>query len=309
LGNHSDRGCTVRHHRISRSPVDAATRAVVSALSPEERDYEQCRAEIANRRRRLTELQTELSALKASLDRFSALCQSRLGDLMGELRRVSRAIADYERRLERLSAEPAAEPAEPEAEEPADFAWLGDEPPGAGNEAEQPAPNRPRRRRWLGDEAAEAKRLYLDLAKRCHPDLATTGEERQEREALMQRINEAFRDRDLAALRALRRESEVTDPAFGLRPARERLAWARAELDRLGEDVAELRSQITLLRASEAYTLWRRLQGGESIFETLEDDLEARVVAERRRLDGLIAAHRQLLDERRQSPVAMGRAG
>jgi hypothetical protein len=34
--------------------------------------------------------------------------------------------------------------------------------------------------------------------------------------------------------------------------------------------------------------------------------LEARVVAERKRLDGLIAAHRQLVDERREATVGVG---
>ena len=293
-------------NRVPDAQIDAASRAVVSALSSEERDYERCRAEIAERRRRLAELQAELSPLKASLDRFAALCQARLGDLMGELRRVSRAIADYERRLERLRADPAEVVAGRDDEEPDPFAWWADEATGEAKGRERSSPGRPRRRRLTGDDTAEAKRLYLDLAKRCHPDLATTAEERREREALMQRVNEAFRDRDLPALRAIYQESEATDPAFALRSMRERLAWARAELARLGENVAELRSQITLLRASEAYGLWRRHQGGESIFETLEDDLEARVVAERKRLDGLIAAHRQLVDERREAPVAAG---
>jgi hypothetical protein len=274
----------------------------VSASVPEEQEFERCRAEIGERRRRLAELQSELAALKTSLDRFAALCQSHLGNLMEELKRVTRETIDYERRLERLRAAPDDAFAASDDVESELFDWWAGE--ATAEKARHRGGAARRRRRLAADDAAEATRLYLDLAKRCHPDLATTPEDRAERERVMQRVNEAFRDRDLAALRAIHRESEAADPAFALRPVAERLAWARGELARLGNNVSDLRSQITLLRASQAYGLWRRHRSGESIFEALEDDLEARIVTERKRLDGLIDAHRQLIDDRRDAPVA-----
>ena len=116
----------------------------------------------------------------------------------------------------------------------------------------------------------------------------------------MQRVNEAFRARDLAALRALAREAEAADPGFAARPAGERLAWARAELARLDEVLAELRGELGQLRAGEVHRLWRRHEAGEPVLDALEDDLQTRLAAEGRRLDRVIAAYRAARDERRR---------
>ena len=88
-------------------------------------------------------------------------------------------------------------------------------------------------RRWLATEAVEAKRLYIELAKRLHPDLARDDDDRQRRERIMQRVNEAFRLRDLPGLRAIHLESIAEDPRWAERPVTDRLAWAEAELRRL----------------------------------------------------------------------------
>lgn len=301
-----DRGCMVPRRRIRESQPPGESRAMVSALTPEERDFQRCQEEIAGRRQRVAALQTQLAQLKASLDRFATLCQARLGDLLDELRRVTREIGKYERNLERLRTGAAEDLTAPADDETEAFSWWSHDTEESTSHPSENEFDHGRHHPLSDDAAAEVKRLYIELAKRCHPDLATSGEERRAREALMQRVNEAFRDRDLAALRAIQHESEASDPRFSLRPVRDRLVWARSELARLSDQVADLRAQISALRAGDAYGLWRRYESGGAIFETLEDDLEARIVAERRRLDALIAAHRQLVDEPRETSVATG---
>ena len=281
--------------------------AIVRAQTPEEREYERCWAAVAERKRRVAQVQVELKTLKLALSRFEAACHARVGDLLAELRRIQRAFADYERRLTRLR-DPDGDPADLDGDdgEPDPFAW-DDDGAWVGQErsAHGHVPRRkPARPRLDKDAEAEAKRLYRDLAKRCHPDFAQTDEERRRREAVMLLVNEAYRARDLAALRALWREAETDDPAFAQRPLAERLAWVREELARLDALLAELKAELGALRGSEAFRLWRRHEAGEAVIDALEDDLEARLAADGKRLDDLIATYRHVLDDR-QRPAAV----
>ena len=283
--------------------MEATTLAIVRAESAEEQEYEQRLAEIAERRRRIAELQADVAELKRALAGFEVLCYARIGDLLAELRRIERGVLDYTGRLERLHSV-ESDPADADQEEPGPFAWWDERTAGATGDRTEPPPQRKPPRRLGREDEREVKRLYRDLAKRCHPDYAQTDEERRRREALMQQVNEAFRARDLRTLRALHREVEADDPTFPTRPVRERLAWALGELERLGALLGELKAELAELHGSEAHRLWRRHQAGEPVIETLEDDLEMRLASEGRRLDRLIAAYRRGLDERQQVPVA-----
>jgi len=293
---------------VSQSGVAAerpsvAPRALVRAQTAEEREYERRLRQIAARRRRLDALRLEVASLAEALGRFEAACNARVGDLVGELRRVRRAVADYERRLDRLllaAAEPAAAP--PEEDEPGPFAGEDDGSPEDFAGSAEPSVERSKPPRLDEPAEAELKRLYFDLAKRCHPDFARDDAERRRREALMARVNEAFRARDLAALAALGREADAADPDFGARPPRERLAWALAEVTRLDDLLAELKEEAAALRRGELHRLWRRYEErGSRVLDALEDDLEARLTAEGRRLDRLIATYRRALDERQSA--------
>jgi hypothetical protein len=114
--------------------------------------------------------------------------------------------------------------------------------------------------------------VYRQLAKRFHPDLALTQDERIRRQEMMLRINEAFGERNLAALEAIARETERDDPAFGFRPIVERLAWATLEIVRLDGMIAQLETQIGSLRSSRTYEYWRATE--------LIDDTIDRLAAE-----------------------------
>jgi hypothetical protein len=275
--------------------------AVVPVPATDERQYQHALRQIALKGRRIGEMQAELDCLKGALARFEAACQARVSDLLAELRRLAAAAADYDRRLQRLRADDGAvdedEPP-PFAQRPPPSHPRGADP-GQREEAAGGATARTAFRRLPAAEAEEAKRLYLDLAKRCHPDRARDAEDGARRQELMLRINEAWRHRDLDALRTLGREAEGADPAFAERPAAERLAWATAEVARLDDQLIDLRAEMILLRRGETHRLWRRHEAGEPVIDEIERDLEKRLRREGRRLDALIAAYRRLHDDRR----------
>jgi len=291
---------------------------MIPVTSTDEAAYERCLTDVAERIRRLDELRVERETLADDLARFEKACHGRVGDLLAELKRVGGVIADHERRLQRLDDDPDADP-EADLEADADGSEVLDTDPtafadsamGGDNGHADPADAGPRRPpRGSRENEAEAKRLYRALAKRCHPDFARDDPERLRRVALMQRVNEAYRARDLTALRRLDREAEAADPAFTERPLAERLAWVRADLSRLEAELADLRIELAIVRGSGVHRLWRRFEAGEPILDALEDDLEKRLRKEGRRLDRLVAAFRIAVDERRtREPVGAAPVG
>ena len=281
---------------------------VVRALPPAEQLFQRQVATIDARRRELAKLDRDLGLLRSGVAEFEALAQSRLGELFAELRRLESATADYSHRLARLraaleaSALDEAQLADLEDDEDlADFAAFS----ASGARTRPRGPHVPEAaRRWLANEATEAKRLYIDLAKRLHPDLARTDEERQRRERIMQRVNEAFRMRDLPALRAVHLESIADDPNWSARPVAERLAWADAELQRLDAALEETRLALARLRGGELFRLYTRFEAGDPVFADLRLRLEERITRENRRLDRMMSSYRKLVDRWRETAVA-----
>lgn len=283
---------------------------IVRALPPAEQLYQRHLATIADRRRELAEMERNLSALRDAVTGFEALAQSHLGELFAELRRLEGATADYSHRLARLRA--ALETMEPE-ELDLDGLDLEEEEEllaqasfaASGGRASPPGPHAPAAmRRWLATEAAEAKRLYIDLAKRLHPDLARDDDDRQRRERIMQRVNEAFRMRDIAGLRAIQLESIADDPGWSERPVTDRLSWAEEELRRLDVALEETRLAMARLRSGELFRLYSRFESGDPVFGDLQTRIEARIVKENRRLDRMKASYGRLVDRWRKAVVA-----
>lgn len=261
-----------------------------------EADYERRLAEIAVKRRRILALEADVAEMRAALARFEAVCQANVGDLLADLRHVAAAIARYQRQLRDLRAQRAPDDeGDPDFERnPADFVAEPldvDEP--AVDDASAPA----------ADDPAELRRVYRDLAKRCHPDFARDDVDRARRQERMLQINDAFRQRDLDALRALRHEIEADAPDFARRPLSERMAWALTELQRLDARLALVRAELAGLRGGELHRLWKRHEAGEAIFDDLRDDLETQLATEADRLDAAIAAWRELSGERAAAPA------
>lgn len=290
--------------RIKKATAPEST--IVLAQATDEQKYEVCLAAIAGRKRRLAELESELRELRAVLVGFEAVCHARVGDLLEQLRDVAEAIARFERRLDPALADADLDPSfiDDEFVQSADAFTADNGQHQAPNGAERPS--RPVQRLLAGEEA-EAKRMYKDLARRFHPDLALSDEDRREREAMMQLVNEAYRARDLAELRSLYVRAEAADPSFGDRPIADRLAWARAELSRLNGMVDQLGEEIAALRGMEVHRLWRRYSAGDPVLEQLEDQLEEKLAAQGRRLDLTIAACRRVEAElRRDATILAG---
>lgn len=277
-----------------------APSALVRVQPPEESDYARCLIEIEVRRQRIAALRTELAELKATLARFADRVLRRASELFAELDRVRRDLREKRRRLAWLRADVDPDLAEEdEATEPpsADHNGNGRQTDRGGPFSRQRAATREFARPRL-DPAGETRirQVYLDLARRYHPDLARTDSERRSREDVMMRVNAAYQQRDLEALLTLQRQAEadaVSEVPFDASLLRVRLDFAYDEIARLDAQIVALETELEIVRAGETHQLWQRHQSGEPVVAALEAEIEQELTRRRKRLTTLtVACHR-----------------
>lgn len=155
--------------------------------------------------------------------------------------------------------------------------------------------NLPARQMSSIETEAEVLRLYRELAKRHHPDLARSSAERERRAELMLRVNVAYRDRDLATLQSIYLEVQLDSPLSSEELCRQRLAWTRHEIARLDREIRAIVMRMeSLTNTVRTYTLWQSSEQGEPAMEDLEKRTRERLKRERERLDEAAAQYDRL---------------
>jgi hypothetical protein len=156
---------------------------IVRRLSPEEEELARKREKLALLQAELAERELYLASLKAELSAFEGRYLREVGVLYAQLddwsARIAQLVAEEEGTVE---AKSAATEARAQAEE--SYAAAHGEAAGAIEFTRSP----------------ELKKLYRDVAKRVHPDLATDEADRAQRERLMAEANRAYQRGDVTAL-------------------------------------------------------------------------------------------------------------
>jgi hypothetical protein len=269
---------------------------LVLADIPERVALREVVAKLEERRDRIAELDLELETVRDQLAGFEAGYHARLAEEHQRLARVEELVRHLERWRELLRAKPErqlgakarriderrrrelgkrvrrAEPEAPEAEaEPAEAAEAE-----AGLETEPEAAADP-----VETRTGRLKNAYRALARRFHPDLARTEEERLRFSGTMARINALYKAGDLERLLSLAEQAkggEIEDPelppAEQLSLLQERLAWFDAVLGNLNDERAALERSPTC-------ELWRNVQqagtAGRDLIEELKGELRGQV--------------------------------
>jgi hypothetical protein len=225
-----------------------------------------------------------------------------------EYARLMIEIETRKQRIERLKEDETLDQAKLEQEVADEFAERLEQEQAeaqAGARAGQRIERERVTRRLDPESEAEILRIYRELAKRFHPDLARTETERTRRSSLMLRINVAFSDRDLLALQSVAREAESSDPTFPVLSAKERLVWAHRVITRLDGQIQDLGGQLTLLQRSETFSLWQSPETSQQSVEDLEARVRQRLTRERDRLDEAILDYNRILRRRRMPRAAV----
>jgi hypothetical protein len=97
--------------------------------------------------------------------------------------------------------------------------------------------------------AESLKKLYRDVAKMMHPDLADSDEARENRHRFMTRVNEAYEAGDETRVRAVAQEwehspesVEGTGPAADLVRAIRKIEWSEIRLVAISREIEQLQS-------------------------------------------------------------------
>ncbi len=274
------------------------TSELFRAPTSDELELARLQIELEHRRSELERCEAERDTLEVGLTRFAADVKARVGDVKDDIRHIRHELDEMRQRIARLRADPAATPADVErdvAEEMAQAeAELNGEFVHGPNGSGKHRSNLPTRPMSSIETEAEVLRLYRELAKRHHPDLARTAAERERRAELMLRVNVAYRDRDLATLQSIFLEVQLDTPLSTEELCRQRLAWTRHEIARLDREIRAVEMRIASLIKTDTYALWQAQERGESALEDLELRTRQRLSRERERLDDATAQYDRL---------------
>lgn len=252
---------------------------LITTDSPRER-ANQLRNELREAQQALRGAEAELAAEQAAVNAFRMHCRLLLDDLVDAIQAL---LADKQAALTRLALLRQKEELDAEESNP-----LG---PDAGSPSEpEPDPVEELLPTDTPHDKAAEKRLYRELARRFHPDKASSSMELAYRTSMMAAVNDAYAVGNTRALYDLAGELEPDELA-------ELSLIDSLEVRRLSEQLLRCRRrqrkvsrQLAAAREESTARLWRKAQeleeGGDNWWALVRRDLEAARV----RLEGEVAA-------------------
>ena len=205
------------------------------------------RMRLNKKREYIAILELELFNTRVTIHDFMVIYKKRVGHLEEYLRNLRRKL--YET-LESQKANPEEQADEFESSaDDEEFTYKDrDENNGWRKIGEQ------KKSKYSPKMEEQIKNLFRELARRFHPDLTSDPEEKKWREEVMTRVNQAYANRDLKALRALAEQPDrpVDSPN---QTKEQEIAALKAELKRLDGVIADLKARINHLEESPAWQL------------------------------------------------------
>jgi hypothetical protein len=241
-------------------------------------DIDGLRTRVAELEAVLDEREAAADRISRELDIFAAHYRHHVGTLHEQLDAIELDIAEAE--LAELSKNVAEAGAEAGGE-------------GAGGESATPSAARPEPAARFTSDAV--RKLFRDVAKAIHPDLAHDEHARDRRHSLMVEANRAYALGDTEQLRRILEAWERSPEAvLGSDPAAMRLRLER-RLAQLEEDLELCSRDLAALQASPLYELKTMVDAAAARGRDLVSDMVARL-----KRDILVATNR--LDAMRSTP-------
>ena len=247
--------------------------------SPEELELERKKKELAALQADLVEEELRLSTLQAELAAFRTEYLRVVGVRYAELDGLKARIA--EARAARAPADSAAHAAAAEARTAADDSAAE----AHGRASDEPvAPF---------DPPGELKTLYRNAARRLHPDLAATDDDRARRHEWMTKANEAYQRGDAETLAALVSEWDASPESVSGTGIASDLVRVIRQIDQVRRRLDSIARTIRKLEESDLYALHRkcktRADAGGNLLEEMAAALDARIATARQELADLQA--------------------
>jgi len=246
----------------SKPLVSAMKNEIAKKETPEERELRKKLAELAELEGILGEKELELATFKAELNAFEAMYMGIVGIKYAELDEIVAKIAEAKLR---------DNPSDKIAQEEATRA-RADESREATGQVEEAFEE------FIPSDTL--KKLYREVAKRIHPDLAEGDYARLKREELMAKANRAYQEGDREKLRAILAVWEDS-------PESVKGEGAGAELVRLVRKIAQVEGRLRTielemaqLKQSDLYELKSKVEKAEIQGRNLLSEMAAKVEKE-----------------------------
>ena len=242
--------------------------------SPEEQELEQKRAKLAGLEADLVERELRLATLRAELAAFEAEYLRVVGRRYAELDEVTARLA--EARAARRPNDVRAQESASEARQAADAA-AAEVRDGASPE---PAA--------VFEPTADLRTLYRTLARRLHPDLASTDDDRERRHEWMAKVNDAYQRQDSGALNALLADWDTSPESVAGTGIGSDLVRVIRQIAQVQRRIERIDQELEALMAGELYALHQkrdaRHDAGGDLLSDMADLLDERIADAKREL-------------------------
>jgi hypothetical protein len=261
-------------------------------VTSSEADYEEYlaqKAKVAAKRQAVANLQEWIKEYERILGQFMVEYHAKVGTLQVQLDKINLEIEEIRFRIGWLSAREASKGMEERLRE--EFAGYREQV-----EADEFASTNARTtydeiletEHLSPERKQELKHLYRELAKRFHPDLADSEEDRARRNGIMAEVNTAYAREDLNALKEMLERYEWVEAEARAETWTDKIEALDKEDRRLDRLLADLKQSLAEIEGSGAFQLWQSVQQaaeqGRDLLEELCADLDWEI---ERRLDEL----------------------
>ena len=132
------------------------------------------------------------------------------------------------------------------------------------------------------------KKLFREVAKRIHPDLATNDDDRARRQKLMAEANRAYEEGDEAKLLSIFQEWETSPDSVEGEGVGPELIRAIRKIVQIQRRLVEIEAEMQQLSSSDLYQLWTKTEEAENqgrdLFKEMASQVEQEIDAARKRL-------------------------
>lgn len=246
---------------------------IIRNQTPEERELEKKRAELALLETELTEGELELATLRAELAALEARYLREVGVLYAELDEIEAQIAEAQARRK---------PRDPRVQEEAVQARV---------QAQESAQTTKAIAELKPKPTENLKKLFREVAKRIHPDLATNDADRARRQKFMAEANRAYEEGNEAKLRAILEEWESSPESVEGEGVGAELIRTIRKIAQIEKRLSTIETEIEQLRASDLYQLKARVEEAENnernLLAEMASQVEQQITSARKRLSTL----------------------
>lgn len=235
---------------------------IMRCQTPEERELSRKLSELAGLEEELAQRELDLATLQAESNAFEARYLRIVGVRYAELDDIEAQIAEAQRELNPNDSKAQEQAAQARAQ-----AWESAQAAGATQEQAQ--------EKFKPSESL--KKLYREIAKRIHPDLALDEEARARREQLMAEANSAYEEGDEAKLQAILNEWESSPESVKGEGVAAELVRVIRKIAQVKERLRVIETEIDQLEKTDLYKLKTEVEKAEDEGRDLLAEMASRV--------------------------------